>query len=211
VAQPLPGDKMAVKPTTLLLALACLPAVTLVVDAVAVGLTPREVATPPQQVASVDRSESYAPTAQTDTAVVEVGFEALAQTPDSIESDTQLDSLTVETSDTVVSVSEGSPAPDSAAIEPKPAANWVLRMSGTPSSRTEHALAFDRARRGAVMFGGASRRGLLGDTWLWNLRGWTQLPLEDGPPPRAEHGLAYHAGSQQGRVTRWSMTMNVSR
>ena len=75
---------MAVKPTTLLVALACFPAVTLVVDAVAVGLRPREVANAPQQADSTDRSESYAPIAQTDTAAVEVGFEALAQTANSV-------------------------------------------------------------------------------------------------------------------------------
>lgn len=58
-------------------------------------------------------------------------------------------------------------------------------------------MAFDSARGVAVLFGGSSRIGYLGETWEWNGVDWTLRPVTD-PSPRDNHAMAYD--SARGRV-----------
>ena len=61
------------------------------------------------------------------------------------------------------------------------------------------ATALTRFGEGALMFGGESSTGMLGDTWTWtSARGWTELqpsacrrcPDEGSPQNRSMHSLA---------------------
>ena len=80
-----------------------------------------------------------------------------------------------------------------------------------PAARQAHATAYDSARGRILLFGGKMARWndeanrmentYLGDTWEWDgeARIWTQRAVEaGGPPPRADHRLAYDSG--RGRV-----------
>lgn len=66
---------------------------------------------------------------------------------------------------------------------------WVQRQDIGPSSRVDHALAYESARSRVVLFGGD--RGAsppLGDTWSWDGSYWTQI-ADTGPSPRHGHSL----------------------
>ena len=71
---------------------------------------------------------------------------------------------------------------------------WTLRSTTGPAPRSEHALAYDRARGVVVLFGGQSGDGLtsssFGDTWEWNGTSWTQRSTT-GPSLRYDHAMAY--------------------
>ena len=63
-----------------------------------------------------------------------------------------------------------------------------------PGVRNAHGLAFDGRR--VVLFGGASDRAVVGDTWGWNGERW-QLLTATGPPPRTFPAMAGDAGGHR--------------
>jgi hypothetical protein len=80
--------------------------------------------------------------------------------------------------------------------------SWARAISATSSSlemqgRSEHLLAFDRARGRAVLFGGAHSSGggdFVGsnDTWEWDaVSGWVEQTPTDRPPRRVFGAMAY--------------------
>jgi hypothetical protein len=53
--------------------------------------------------------------------------------------------------------------------------NWAQRSPPTdPSSRFNHAMAYDAVRQGVLLFGGAVSFNRLSDTWEWDGSKWTQ-------------------------------------
>jgi cysteine-rich repeat protein len=77
--------------------------------------------------------------------------------------------------------------------------DWSAPELAAPPPRAHHAMAYDAARATAVVFGGLAQTGAgpdpdptlpLGDTWLWNGHAWRAA--EGGPPPRADHAMAFH-------------------
>lgn len=56
--------------------------------------------------------------------------------------------------------------------------------SNAPSARTDASSAYDPATKTIVLFGGADRSGVLGDTWTWDSGGWHQQHPATSPPPR---------------------------
>lgn len=61
----------------------------------------------------------------------------------------------------------------------KPGPEWVLRATNGPPARSSHAMAYDRARKVTVLFGGWQTNGSgafvrLGDLWEWNGARWLQ-------------------------------------
>ena len=69
---------------------------------------------------------------------------------------------------------------------------WELRSTTGPSAREGHAMAYDSRRSVAVLFGGSSGSGHIGngETWEWDGVAWS-LRASDGPPPRRGHAMAY--------------------
>ncbi len=69
-----------------------------------------------------------------------------------------------------------------------------------PSKRFYSAMVYDSARQRVVLFGGAvnapTRLDMLGDTWEWDGRTWTQRST-GGPPARYLHAMAYDAARQR--------------
>ncbi|MEM7200996.1 MAG: kelch repeat-containing protein [Planctomycetota bacterium] len=63
--------------------------------------------------------------------------------------------------------------------------------SASPIARFGHAMAFDRARRRVVLFGGTDGSQRLGDTWEWDGGQWQQHSPAVTPPPRTFHTMAY--------------------
>ncbi len=57
-------------------------------------------------------------------------------------------------------------------------------------------MAYDAARGVTVMFGGVAPGGLLGDTWEWDGKAWTQVMIP-GPQARYGHAMAYDADRQR--------------
>lgn len=112
-----------------------------------------------------------------------------------------------------------------------PGPQWVRRTTNGPSARSDHAMAYDSARRVTVLFGGfnndVTRLGL-SDLWEWNgwrwnqritnseLVGWTTngfggwIPSYTGQPvKRYNHAMAYD--SKRGRTVMfggWVQTPN---
>lgn len=68
----------------------------------------------------------------------------------------------------------------------------MLATAG-PAPRSESAMAFDRHRGVAVLFGGHDDGGTFADTWEWSGIEW-MLRSTSGPPPRYGHGMAYDSG-----------------
>src|SRR5260370_941699 len=54
----------------------------------------------------------------------------------------------------------------------------------TPAARTDASSAYDPANGTIVMFGGADKSGVLGDTWIWDGSGWQQQHPLASPPAR---------------------------
>jgi hypothetical protein len=66
---------------------------------------------------------------------------------------------------------------------------WVQKQDIGPSARTDHAMAWDVARKRLVLFGGGPSDSVLGDTWEWNGALWVQVQ-DIGPSARCMHGMA---------------------
>jgi hypothetical protein len=63
-----------------------------------------------------------------------------------------------------------------------------------PGPRDRHALAYDRDRGRAVLFGGGDASGFLGDLWEWDGVRWSRaLEGTNRPSPRAAMGMVYDA------------------
>jgi|GEM_PF-3489586 len=67
---------------------------------------------------------------------------------------------------------------------------WTQRQDIGPSARGGHALAFHPGRGRVILFGGAGRDGVLGDTWEWDGDLWTQVD-DSGPPARTSGGMTF--------------------
>jgi cysteine-rich repeat protein len=63
---------------------------------------------------------------------------------------------------------------------------WAQRATTGPAARFASAMAWDAARRRAVMFGGAAPF-LLNDQWEWDGTSWTQLSVSSIQAPRSGH------------------------
>lgn len=62
---------------------------------------------------------------------------------------------------------------------------------GAPEARTDASSAYDPATGTIVMFGGATRAGVLGDTWTWDGAVWRRQHPATSPPPREFAYMAY--------------------
>jgi hypothetical protein len=74
---------------------------------------------------------------------------------------------------------------------------WSFRFYGEPTTRENHAMAYDVGRRRVVLFGGYDSSNRLGDTWEWDGASWARRTTT-GPTPRDRHAMAYDAA--RGRV-----------
>jgi hypothetical protein len=73
-----------------------------------------------------------------------------------------------------------------------PGWGWMNRGVPGPSSRTNHAMAYDSAWGMTVLFGGEDPDSAFGDTWEWPGDSWSQPPPPPpAPSPRTHHALAY--------------------
>jgi hypothetical protein len=83
-------------------------------------------------------------------------------------------------------------------------ASWtqIVPSAVNPTTQTEHAMAFDRGRGVAVLFGGVfvdpavsgSAPVISGDTWEWDGHAWKKvIPLGQSPVPRFSHQMVYDA------------------
>jgi len=70
---------------------------------------------------------------------------------------------------------------------------WTQRTPAIrPVARTDHAMAYDAARRRVVLFGGTLvGTPAAGDTWEWDGTAWTQATPATSPPGRSHHAMAY--------------------
>lgn len=69
--------------------------------------------------------------------------------------------------------------------------SWVRRTTANaPSARTNHAIAYDAARRRIVLFGG-SFSSRLSDTWEYDGTNWSQVFSNTNPPARTLHAMVY--------------------
>jgi hypothetical protein len=68
--------------------------------------------------------------------------------------------------------------------------SWTQLQVTGPSARASAGATFDSQRGLVIIFGGASRTGMLGDTWAWNGTAWRKL-ADTGPEARAMGYLAY--------------------
>jgi uncharacterized protein (TIGR03437 family) len=81
--------------------------------------------------------------------------------------------------------------------------NWTQKSpQNSPPARNGHAMAYDAAHGQIVLFGGAESNGfdnttLFGDTWTWDGANWTQKSLQNSPPARYLHAMAYDAAHGQ--------------
>lgn len=69
-------------------------------------------------------------------------------------------------------------------------------MEKGPSGRSNHAVAYDSARKRLVLFGGYGG-GFLDDTWEWDGVRWMRMTPTTRPPARYGHALAYDAGRER--------------
>jgi hypothetical protein len=66
---------------------------------------------------------------------------------------------------------------------------WFNRSTpSSPTRRSEHALAYDAARRRVVVFGGTSD-----DTWEWDGTTWSFVSTPSAPPSRLQASMTYDA------------------
>ncbi len=76
-------------------------------------------------------------------------------------------------------------------------AEWEeIRPTGpSPSARSEAAVAFDSKRGNLLLFGGYTvedgETGVLGDTWEWDGRSWTEMLPSRRPPAQSGASMAY--------------------
>ncbi len=62
---------------------------------------------------------------------------------------------------------------------------------GVPAPRTDASSAYDEANGTIVMFGGADRQGVLGETWTWDGRTWRRQHPTHVPPAREGALMAF--------------------
>lgn len=85
-----------------------------------------------------------------------------------------------------------------AAARPAAPASWVqLAPDSSPPARAAQAMAYDRAARDVVVFGGYTATSYLNDTWTWKDGTWTQASPATPPPARAGAGIAYDLVAKQ--------------
>ncbi len=79
------------------------------------------------------------------------------------------------------------------------ASDWIVALpSPSPSGLSYHAMAYDRARRRVVLFGGEGSMDRADRTWEWNGRAWAQRSPSTSPSARESHSMAYD--DARGRV-----------
>lgn len=72
----------------------------------------------------------------------------------------------------------------------------VSHVGPVPMGRSNHAMAYDRARGVIIMFGGYRLDGTqLDDTWQWS-GSWTQLHPPQSPPAMNAHSMVYDTASE---------------
>ena len=87
-------------------------------------------------------------------------------------------------------------APAAVQASPATALTWTKQHPAShPPARTGAAMAYDAATGTAVLFGGGSNLGVLGDTWTWDGTTWTQQAPAASPPARAQAAMAYDAAT----------------
>jgi len=76
---------------------------------------------------------------------------------------------------------------------------WTQRFPAhAPQRRVDHAMAYDVASQGALLFGGRTGQAVShGDTWVWDGTDWAQVAVT-GPSPR--HGHAMSCDWNRGRT-----------
>ncbi len=68
----------------------------------------------------------------------------------------------------------------------------VTPATSSPSPRYGHAMAYDRTRGRAVLFGGEDGASTFADTWEWDGVDWIPAsPATSSPPARARHAMAH--------------------
>lgn len=73
---------------------------------------------------------------------------------------------------------------------------WSPRDVPGPSTRWDHAMAYDDRSGAILLFGGrAGRYSVFGDTWVWDGDGW-KLRTTAGPSPRYGHAMTYDPGRE---------------
>ncbi|HEX9956771.1 MAG TPA: CSLREA domain-containing protein, partial [Fibrella sp.] len=76
--------------------------------------------------------------------------------------------------------------------------NWINVTPATgPQTRNGHVMAYDRARKKVVLFGGSSSAGYLADTWEWDGTNWAQVQPTSSPTARGGYGMTYDETSQK--------------
>lgn len=68
---------------------------------------------------------------------------------------------------------------------------------GSLPSRSEAAIAYDRARGRVVLFGGFDGSRMFGDTWLWDGQGWIAAHTAVVPPARERAAMAYDPATKE--------------
>ncbi len=76
-------------------------------------------------------------------------------------------------------------------------ARWDALTEPPPLPRARHAMAYDRARKRLVLFGGKNDDGELDDTWEFDGSDWIYVPTLVTPPARLYHVMAYDEVRQQ--------------
>ncbi len=80
---------------------------------------------------------------------------------------------------------------------------WTKRSStSSPPARAYHAMVYDSAREGVVLFGGGEGNrydptGRRSDMWAWDGTEWTEVTPADRPSDRAQHAMAYDAARER--------------
>lgn len=75
------------------------------------------------------------------------------------------------------------------------AKTWTqMVLPVSPSPRSGAAMAYDKASRKIVLFGGDSHTAFLNDTWTWDGDDWTRESPSQSPPPRRYSSLAGDGG-----------------
>lgn len=77
-------------------------------------------------------------------------------------------------------------------------------LGSGPPARYDAGMAYDPAAKRTLLFGGTGNPGsgsgwtaILGDSWTWDGKTWTQVSAAAGPPPRKSPSMVYDAASRQ--------------
>jgi hypothetical protein len=76
-------------------------------------------------------------------------------------------------------------------------ASWLQHAGPGPAPRSRHAMAWDAAGGGVLLFGGGGAAGFLGDTWRFDGVQWQPLQPASQPAPRWGHAMATDDGRQR--------------